>query len=453
MQKRLFYFFMLSLAFTVIIACSDDDDEVPAKIDTTEELSSCEMCHSDYELLKAVHTPDTGEVAGGCSGDVIVIEPYDRVYLGGEGYQKFKQSKHYKLGCTYCHNGVEDTDDKNEAHSGDFISAPSHDALEKCAECHPTKAHNALTSIHVNGWGQKRKVTTRYGLAGSHEFDQLPEDLKHGYDFNCARCHGSCGECHINRPPAGGGGLIDGHNFVKEPDMVKTCVTCHTSRGGHAYLGTGPGTKIDIHLEKAKFTCTSCHGTEEVHGDGNKYETRYHDPNLPKCINCHTDIEKANNYHSMHYDDLNCYVCHSQPYNNCGSCHIHGDGARVPSYMDYKIGVNPIQDVKPGKMVLVRRSLMAPDSWEKYGESDLANFNAHPIYNYTSPHNIRLRTAQCTPADGKPCYDACHIIKEADTLRNKDLYLFKSDFDNEWELQSTEHVAVDDKLPDSWGIK
>ncbi len=451
MKKRLLFLLLISVSLSVISACSDDEDTTP--IDKTEVLSTCESCHADYELLKAVYSPDTGEVAGGCSGDVVHIEPYDRVYLGGSGYQKFKQSKHYKLGCTYCHNGVEGTNDKVKAHSGDFISAPSHVAMDKCAECHPTKSHNALTSIHVNGWGQKRKVTTRYGLAGSHEFDQLPDDLKHGYDFNCARCHGTCGECHINRPPAGGGGLIDGHNFVRKPDMTNTCVACHSSRGGHAYLGMAPGTKVDIHFEKMKFDCLACHGTQEMHGDGNKYETRYNDPNLPQCTDCHGSLEKANKYHSMHINDLNCYVCHSQPYNNCGSCHIHGEGARVPSYLDYKIGVNPIQDVRPGKMVLVRRSLMAPDSWKEYGESKLANFDAFPIYNYTSPHNIRTVTAQCSPADGKPCYDACHIIKEGDSLRNKDLYLFKSDLKEDWELKSTEHVAVDDKLPASWGVK
>lgn len=52
-------------------------------------------------------------------------------------------------------------------------------------------------------------------------------------------------------------------------------------------------------------------------------------------------IARSNTYHTLHMDDFNCQVCHSQNYNNCGSCHIHGDEVKVPAYMDYKIALNP----------------------------------------------------------------------------------------------------------------
>ena len=81
------------------------------------------------------------------------------------------------------------------------------------------------------------------------------------------------------------------------------------------------------------------------------------------CLNARIVItiwQSNNSYHSVHYSTFNCQVCHSQNYNNCGSCHVHGEGARIPSYMDFKIAVNPIPDLKPGRFALVRRTLAAP---------------------------------------------------------------------------------------------
>ncbi len=163
---------------------------------------------------------------------------------------------------------------------------------------------------------------------------------------------------------------MNGHSFTEKPDMVNTCVGCHSSRGGHAYMGVASGTVPDVHLSKAGFKCTNCHSKDEIHGTGKFVEQRYKYDKLPKCIDCHQGLENDNPYHSNHYTTFSCNTCHSQSYNNCGSCHIHGDGARIASYQDFKIGMNPIPDAKPGlKFALLRRTLMAPDSWEKYGVS------------------------------------------------------------------------------------
>ncbi|MBK7031530.1 MAG: hypothetical protein IPH45_21085 [Bacteroidales bacterium] len=146
-----------------------------------------------------------------------------------------KKSSHIYYWIVGCHNGTDNTDDKLVAHSGDFISHPSAFAMEKCGDCHKQIVDNYMTSIH-NGTGQKRKVAMRSGLSGPDDFDKLPQHQIEGYNKNCATCHGSCGNCHIVRPAIGGGGLSSGHNFNKTPDMVNVCVTCHVSRGGHAYL-------------------------------------------------------------------------------------------------------------------------------------------------------------------------------------------------------------------------
>ncbi|MCX8010441.1 MAG: hypothetical protein N3A61_04760, partial [Ignavibacteria bacterium] len=114
-------------------------------------------------------------------------------------------------------------------------------------------------------------------------------------------------------------------------------------------------------------------------------------------------------------------------------------------------GINPIPETKPYKFTLLRRSLMAPDSWKNYGVENLANFDVRPTYKYTTPHNIVKWTSRTQVAQGKACYDNCHIIKEGSTYRNKNLYLFNSDLEN-WEKNASKTVIVDGKLPASWGI-
>ena len=121
--------------------------------------------------------------------------------------------------------------------------------------------------------------------------------------------------------------------------MMNTCVKCHSSRGGHAYLGVASGTKPDVHLTKAGFDCMSCHKKDEIHGSGVKVEQRYAYDKLPKCQNCHPNIASSNTFHAVHGSDFNCQVCHSQDYNSCGSCHIGGVGARVTSYQDSLLSV------------------------------------------------------------------------------------------------------------------
>ncbi len=425
----------------LIIGCA----KVTDKDKDTLPYGTCEGCHTDYAHLQKVYTPDTAAPVGGCGGSAPHYEPYDRVIMEGDGYDLFKSSTHDMLKCTDCHNGTDKTSDKELAHSGDFISHPSAQYVEKCGNCHGDIVNDFSTSLH-HGTGQKRKVAMRSGLSGPGNFDQLPQHQIEGYNANCATCHGTCGNCHVVRPPIGGGGLVDGHNFIKNPNMLNTCISCHTSRGGHAYLGIASGTVPDVHLTGPGFECVDCHTGAELHGDGLPVDHRYEYSELPECEDCHDEAD--NIYHDMHYDDFNCQVCHSQDYNNCGECHVHGDGARIPSYQDFKIALNPIPETKPGyKMTLVRRTLAAPDNWEVYGVDEYANFEAFPTYNYTTPHNIQRWTSR-TQVDGA-CYINCHIRNEGDELINKELYLFMDDLLS-WEIDATGSITVDNSLPSIW---
>jgi hypothetical protein len=434
------------LIVLLITNCSENNATDP---DENTNVASCEGCHTNYAHLQKVYTPDTSAPVGGCGGDAPHYEPYDRVFMGGTGYEDYKKNNHYAIGCTGCHNGTDKTADKQLAHSGNFISHPSMYAEEKCGTCHQSIVNNFKTSIH-QGMGQKRKVCIRSGLSGYTDFDKLPAHQQDGYNKNCATCHASCGNCHIVRPAIGGGGLAKGHAFTKTPDMVNVCVTCHVSRGGHAYLGVASGTQPDVHLKKMNYKCTQCHNGEELHGDGKMVDQRYAYSKLPKCITCHPGLDNKNTYHTMHYKTFNCQTCHSQNYNNCGSCHIHGKGARVPSYMGFKIASNPIPAIKTDyKYALVRRTLAAPDNWIEYGVANYSNFNALPTYNYATPHNILRWTNRTQVAEGNSCYANCHVRSDGSNVLNKELYLFTTDL-LDWEKAATSSITVDDKLPSSW---
>ena len=121
------------------------------------------------------------------------------------------------------------------------------------------------------------------------------------------------------------------------------------------------------------------------------------------------------------------------------------------SYQDFKIALNPLTDAKPGfKFAVVRHTLMAPDSWSLYGLPNLSNFNVLPVFNYATPHNIIRWTSRTQVESGKSCNDNCHIKKEGTDYRNKNLYLFDSDFKFDWERSSSSTMTVDGKLPADW---
>ena len=442
-------FALLALALPALglAGCDEGGGDTPIDpVDPNAAIASCEGCHTDYEVLKQIATPDTVTPPEGCSGPPPHVEPYDRVAMDGEGFAAFKASTHGSLGCTTCHGGVDSTSDKTLAHSADFVKHPSKSNLETCSGCHASIVDGFENSLHFEGWGQKNSQMKRYGVAS---FEELPEGIRHGYQGNCETCHASCGSCHVNRPSAGGGGLLNAHSF-EAPDMRDQCTACHSSRGGHAYYGVGTGTQPDVHLTAAGYTCTSCHGMGELHNEGGAvHEHRFQVEALPECTSCHVDIAADNRYHRQHIDDFNCHTCHSQDYNTCGSCHVAGEGARIHAHQSFKIALNPIPDEKPYKYATVRRTPAAPDSWSVFGIEDLESFDAKTTFNYTTPHNIQRWTSRTDGAES--CYANCHLIQEGDTYRNRHLYLFSSDFLLDWEVSSNQSIVVDGQLPATWG--
>ena len=164
---------------------------------------------------------------------------------------------------------------------------------------------------------------------------------------------------------------------------------------GAVYLGNHEGIAPDIHFE-AGMHCLDCH-TNDLHGDGTLYSTRWQVKDRAQCTDCHSALPNTLVMsHSGAHSDVACQVCHAQPYQNCFSCHTgEEDGAyfRRAGAKDLmlKFGRNTDPDY-PFGIVTLRNKPVARDSFEYFGEGLLPNFDVHPTWKTAAPHNIRRST-------------------------------------------------------------
>ncbi|MCA9726429.1 MAG: hypothetical protein KC729_02025, partial [Candidatus Eisenbacteria bacterium] len=329
------------------------------------------------------------------------LEAWEKVLISGDAGAQFLASIHGQMACVTCHGGDDETADKDQAHTG-MNARPSAQVSGVCIQCHAEVAH-LPNSLHGGLWGEKALVAARYGAAS---FDALPASVHDGYGRDCAGCHSTCGDCHISRPQSVGGGFIASHKFGS-PDMTNQCTACHGSRIGMEYRGENEGFSADVHFVPGAMRCQSCHDADEMHGDGTRYSHRLSVPNAAACDDCHAGASGENEYHEAHWGDLQCQVCHSQDYKSCNTCHA-GEGLASPSYMDFKIGRNPVPGKRPFDYVLLRHIPIAPDTYSDWGVGALADYSSEPTWKYAAPHNIRRWTDRTEVPAGGSCFDACH---------------------------------------------
>ncbi len=291
-----------------------------------------------------------------------------------------------------------------------------------CAVCHASQAAATANSLHTNLWGEKKAIEDRCGC----EFETA--GIAALYDQKCATCHTTCGQCHVSRPasvaggfPKFGGIIYSSHRFNRTPDMTENCTACHGSRVGTDFLGQIEGNLQDVHRSKG-YNCSSCHTGEELHGDGmapgDHYEHRYQVATMPRCEDCHGSEAGWNNeYHTAHVGvagrNLQCQVCHSQPYKNCTNCHnlVADEKADKydiePSRVQFKIAKNPSPYRSEYDYVVVRHTPIDPGTYADWG-LQLPNYSSKPTWQYTSPHNVLRWTTQTTPQEGGGCASSCH---------------------------------------------
>lgn len=344
----------------------------------------------------------------------------------------FLNTQHGKLGCTTCHGGDPNTEEKAAAHAN-IVAAPSDRQVEQCGLCHGSVGATHVNSTHKNLAGYLKRIELRLG----YSIENNP-DLMQNFNKECGKCHASCGQCHVSRPASVNGGLVEGHNFYGRPQIKENCTACHGSRVGAEFFGENAGMKEDVHWIPNLKRCEFCHPAEELHGTGEKVDYRYNVPNAPRCENCHGDKATANLYHNMHWNStflpkLACQVCHSQDYKSCNSCHTGGAGITGSSYLSFKIGKNYLKSTQRNyDYTTVRHIPIAPDTYASWGLANLPNFDAEPTWKYATPHNIQRWTARTQVEPGKGCGSNCH---------DSDFYLTEKDLED-YEKDANKNVII-----------
>ncbi len=360
----------------------------------------------------------------------------------------------HALTCQMCHNGPADNSFTNmdEAHMG-IVRDPSTSGAIGCLECHEPSfgetacdnchsgiATSAANSLHSNLWGEKAAIEARCGCT----FDG--SDFEDMFTNKCGGCHTTCGQCHVSRPNSVGGGFpkfggisYAAHRFQKTPNQSENCTACHGSRVGIDFTGELEGNEPDVHsIGPISFNCSGCHSGEELHGDGQyegeHYNHRYEVETMPRCEGCHPNIS-SNLFHNVHVNEsgpnpnLQCQVCHSQPYKNCTNCHnLVADGKTDkfdidPSVVQFKIAINPSPHRPEYDYSVVRHVPVDPDTYADWGLT-LPNYLDEPTWKYASPHNVLKNTPQTTVESGQACSFSCHLTPDGPEgyfLRESDL--------------------------------
>jgi thiosulfate/3-mercaptopyruvate sulfurtransferase len=368
---------------------------------------------------------------------VTPLAPHEKIFVDSEFAE---DENHGAMGCEECHGGDPNEPDWEKAHIG-LVKDPSFpDPSFTCGLCHEDIAEHYQTSLHASLSPFKQIIDTR-----ASDDKAVYTKLNDAREGHCTSCHSSCGQCHVSRPEAVEGGLLESHLFQGRPPMQTVCTACHGSRIEKEYLGKNKGIPPDVHKTKY-FKCNKCHTADEMHGDGNEYANRYMVQNAPRCVECHEEIfaDGAENadQHRQHKGRLSCQVCHSMPYKNCYSCHLGRDKMGYKffktqaSTMEFKIGRNPYRSEKrPEQYVTVRHVPVDQKSFDFYVENGLANFDRLPTWKLATPHNIQRKTPQ-----NRSC-NACHG-KAA-------LFLLETDVKPEY-LQANRTVIVSpDQVPQS----
>ncbi|MDR7551225.1 MAG: hypothetical protein QN131_15020 [Armatimonadota bacterium] len=311
------------------------------------------------------------------------------------------KSPHGQLGCTTCHAGQPQTLDVRTAHTG-LIRRPSVNPVKTCGGCHGEIASRFAKSLHFTTRGLEHGLRA---LVGNVRWTAA----RPVYQRSCQSCHATCGDCHVSRPPYQPapptilGGLLNGHMFVKSPPVEQTCHGCHSGRVAAEFTGAYEGFPADVHFSKAKMTCTSCHSTAQLHGDGSAPPNRRATKTKPACTDCHPTAAPGRSRlqaHNVHGGKLHCAVCHGGILKSCDGCHA-GEGST--SRPTLKIGRNTSRDL-PYVYMLLRHVPTTPDMIDRPTRlpNTLANFDRIPTWKPATPHNIQRVTAR-----SRTC-DACH---------------------------------------------
>jgi len=188
------------------------------------------------------------------------------------------------------------------------------------------------TSLHRTGMG-KQTFYNEVPNGGFEKYVQVPyEELAcrgchtPGLGFGTVKGERGCLSCHDTDNPTLGA-------QVPNATLEGVCGVCHSRQKAEA-LTHG---YADVHRD-AGMGCMDCHTLEDVHGDGNEYDSMLEEGAIDaRCSNCH-GTPPANTYHNIHLEGVDCTVCHTKSVVTCNNCHIETEletGAKL-AYAQFK---------------------------------------------------------------------------------------------------------------------
>jgi hypothetical protein len=137
-----------------------------------------------------------------------------------------------------------------------------------------------------------------------------------------------CNLCHVFATGEGAMGTANGcsscHAEDFSVDVPGACLRCHSRQGTEINSFTLP----DVHRDGTHFegSCIGCHSLDEIHGDGNSYDSMHSAGQFKvDCINCHTGEyapDPAIPEHARHLDVMHCDSCHVSTTITCYNCHF-----------------------------------------------------------------------------------------------------------------------------------
>lgn len=348
--------------------CGGNSDQSSSQEGTqVADNGSCMTCHSDQAKLEAAKNEDV-EV-----GNYLVAESFLKSTHGGET-------------CVSCHDGNSEAAEKKGAHTGLVVDPTTDGGQEKCGKCHSELTEKFQTSLHFTAAGLEDKLALR--LSKTENGDQMAHEIFMAED-SCYSCHATCGQCHISKPTANGGGLLAGHEFIRateQRDNDETCGFCHDTigpqyMGKHGLENDKVAVAPDVHYAQG-MSCVDCHkSSEEMHGYG-KEQKNMNDEGVitTDCLTCHKDIQGKGTHTEKHLASVSCSGCHADNYWSCYGCH-EGEPSEVKNVIRLGMGSD-------GKIDTFSHT---PISATMYGEPklDMKKLNTKSSWIQTVPHTIK----------------------------------------------------------------
>ncbi|WP_129125251.1 multiheme c-type cytochrome [Geomonas oryzae] len=279
----------------------------PKSYANQRNTTGCLGCHGQLDYLRSV----VKDAKDGYGHPVSAETVAQGLYVAPE----FVNDRiHGRQSCEFCHGGDPKATDAKKAHAG-MTKNPTADGGKKlCASCHQKTVDNFQNSIHFKMSGVKAKLTDRMGNT-PHKADVVGKIMAE----DCLNCHATCGTCHVGQAPVANAGLQKNHRFIRRPDNLQVCIPCHHLAGAGFFTQ-----EKNLHVSVG-MDCVSCHNTaQQFHGRGGAEEPQgMMTPGLieASCHNCHQQVDKSNDAHSMHTDFVSCQACHGTEYESCISCH------------------------------------------------------------------------------------------------------------------------------------